>query len=70
MFTKRELEIMKLKKRGLTQIEIAKKLKISQPSVSFFDNKIKRKIRDLQRGNKTIKKLKIKYDPENDQVYF
>ena len=67
MFTKRELEIMKLKKRGLTQIEIAKKLKISQPSVSFFDNKIKRKIRDLQRGNKTIKKLKIKYDPENDQ---
>ena len=39
---------MKLKKQGLTQIEIAKKLKIKQPSVSFFENKIKRKIRDFQ----------------------
>lgn len=50
MFTKRELDIMKLKKQGLTQIEIAKKLKIFHPSVSFFENKIKIKIRDFHRA--------------------
>ena len=59
---------MKLKKQGLTQIEIAKKLKIKQPSVSFFENKIKRKIRDFHRASKILKKMKIKYDEENDEV--
>lgn len=70
MFTKRELEIMKLRKRGLTQIEIAKKLNIKQPSVSFFENKIRRKIRDFHRASKIIKKLKIKYNSENDGVNY
>ena len=36
MFTKREIEIIKLRKKGLTQIEIAKELKIKQPSVFYY----------------------------------
>ena len=70
MFTKRELEIMKLKKQGLTQMEIAEKLKIRQPSVSFFENKIKRKIREFYRASKIIKNLGIRYDKENDEVSY
>lgn len=70
MFTKRELDVMKLKKQGLTQIEIAKRLKISQPSVSFFENKIKRKMGDFHRASRIIKKLKIKYDEDKDEVEY
>ena len=70
MFTKREIDIMKLKKQGLTQIEIAKKLKIRQPSVSFFENKIKRKIREFYRASKIINSLGIKYDEEIDEVSY
>ena len=70
MFTKREIEIMKLRTQGLTQMEIAKKLKIKQPSVSFFENKIKRKMRDFYRGEKCIKTLKIEYDQDNDEVVY
>ncbi len=70
MFTKREIEIIKLRKKGLTQIEIAKKLKIKQPSVCIFLNKIKRKLREFNRGKKIIQNLKIKYDDENDEVKY
>ena len=70
MFTKREIDIMKLRKQGLTQIEIAKKLKIRQPSVSFFENKIKKKIRGFYRASKIIKSLGIKYDEEIDEFSY
>ena len=70
MFTKREIEIIKLRKQGLTQIEIAEKLKIKQPSVVYFEKQIKQKIRDFYRGKKLIKNLKIKYDKENDDISY
>ena len=70
MFTKREIDIIKLRKQGLTQIETAKKLKIKQPSVSFFENKIKRKIREFYRASKFINSLGIKYDEEIDEISY
>ena len=36
MLTEKEIEVLKLKGKGLTQLEIARKLKISQPAVSSF----------------------------------
>jgi len=36
ILTEKEIIILKLKKQGLTQNEIAKKLKITQPAVSKF----------------------------------
>jgi len=60
MLTKRELEIITLRKKGLNQKQIAKKLKISQPAVSKFENNIKRKIEDTFETVKIIKKLGMK----------
>ena len=36
MLTKKEIEVLKLRKQGFLQTEIASKLKISQPAVSNF----------------------------------
>jgi len=48
MLTEKEIEVIKLKKKGLTQLEIAKKLKISQPSVSsFYGEAIGRTLQDF-----------------------
>ena len=46
MLTEKELEVLSLRKKGLNQLEIAKKLEISQPAVSSFEKAISRKIRD------------------------
>ncbi|MFA5764362.1 MAG: LuxR C-terminal-related transcriptional regulator [archaeon] len=48
MLTEKEIEVLRLKKRGLTQSEIAKKLKISQPAVSNFYNNALWKIKDAE----------------------
>ncbi len=48
MLTEKEIAVLKLKKRGLLQIEIAKQLKISQPAVSSFYNNALKKIKDAE----------------------
>jgi DNA-binding NarL/FixJ family response regulator len=48
MFTERELSVLELKKKGFSQLEIAKKLKISQPAVSSFYNNALRKLKDAE----------------------
>lgn len=58
MLTKREIEILKLKSKGLTQIDIAKKLSITQPAVSDFYNNSLKKIRDSKEILKIAKELK------------
>jgi len=57
MLTDKELDILKLKKEGLTQTGIAKKLKISQPAVSSFYNNALKKIRDAEEVLKLKKEL-------------
>ncbi len=44
MLTGKEIEVLRLKKKGLTQLDISKKLTISQPAVSKFYNNALKKI--------------------------
>ena len=44
MLTRKERNVLELRKKGLTQVEIASKLQISQPAVSSFVNNALRKI--------------------------
>jgi len=60
MLTEKEKEVLKLKKQGLNQLEIAKKLKISQPAVSNFYNNAIWKIKDAEEILKLKKELGVK----------
>jgi transcriptional regulator len=60
MLTEKEIQVVKLKKEGLTQKDIARKLKISQPAVSSFYNNALFKIKDAEEVLKLKKELKIK----------
>jgi len=64
MLTKKEIEILKLKKKGLTQVEISKILKISQPAVSGFYNNALKKIKEAKKSLELVKKLKIKIEED------
>lgn len=59
MLTEKEIEVLKLKKVGLTQTEIAKKLKISQPAVSSFYNGSLKKIKQAEEILKIKKELNL-----------
>jgi HTH-type transcriptional regulator, fmd operon transcriptional regulator len=59
MLTEKEIEVLKLKKKGFTQKEIAKKLGISQPAVSGFYNNALWKIRDSEETLKIKKEMGI-----------
>lgn len=62
MLTKREIEIITLRKKGLTQENISKKLKLSQPAVSKFESNVKKKIKDTTETIKIFKKMGIKIE--------
>ncbi len=62
MLTQKEIEVLKMKKQRLTQLKIAKKLKISQPAVSSFYNNALKKIKDAEEVIKIKKRLKIEYE--------
>lgn len=57
MLTEKEIEVLKLKENGLTQIEISKKLKITQPAVSKFYNNSLKKIKEAQEILEIKKKI-------------
>jgi len=57
MITNREREVLELAKK-LTQLEISKKLRISQPAVSKLYNNALRKIKDAKEVLELAKKLK------------
>jgi transcriptional regulator len=59
LITEKEVEVLKLKKKGFTQQEIAKKLKISQPAVSNFYKKAIKKIHEAELILKLKKELGI-----------
>ena len=60
MLTEKEIEVLKLKNAGLTQLEIAKKLDISQPAVSSFYNNALDKIKDAEEILKLKKEWGVK----------
>jgi transcriptional regulator len=59
MLTRKEIDVLKLKKKGLKQTEIAKKLKISQPAVSNFYKNALDKIKQAEEVMKIKKELRI-----------
>ena len=64
MLTKKEKQILELRKGGLRQEQVASKLKISQPAVSAFENNALRKIREAKLVMEFVKELKIEYEEE------
>jgi len=64
MITKKEKQILELRKKGLKQNEISSKLKISQPAVSSFVNNSLNKIRNAKKTMEFVEKLGIKYEEE------
>lgn len=60
MLTEKEVQVLKLKEQGLTQVEIARKLRISQPAVSGFYRNALNKIKDAEQVLKLKKELSIK----------
>jgi len=60
MLSEKEVEVLKLKKKRLTQLEISKKLKISQPAVSKFYNNAIKKIKDAEDVLELKKELRLK----------
>jgi len=64
MITKKEIEVLKLKKNGLTQVQIAKKINIAQSTVSLYLTKAQRKIKQAREDLKIAKELGISVDEE------
>ncbi len=64
MLTKKEMQILELRKKGMKQVEIASKLKITQPAVSAFESNAIRKIRDAKKLIDFVKNSGIKYEEE------
>ncbi|MEI7718900.1 MAG: LuxR C-terminal-related transcriptional regulator [archaeon] len=60
MLTEKEIEVLKLKKQGLTQSEMAKKFKISQPAISNFYKNAMSKIKQAEEIIKIKKEIGIK----------
>jgi len=58
--TEREIEILELKRKGVLQKDIAKKLKISPAAVSDFCKNARDKIRKSKETLEIVKKLRIK----------
>ena len=60
MLTEREIEVLDLKTKGHTQVEIATKIKISQPAVSSFYNNAMKKIKESKEVLEIAKKIGVK----------
>lgn len=48
MLTKKEIDVLQLRKLGLTQVEVSKKMGISQAAVSSFEKNALKKIDDAK----------------------
>ena len=59
MFTEKEKEVMKLRQKGLSQKEVAEKLKITQAAVSIFEKKIREKLKQALDALKIAEELGI-----------
>ena len=64
MITRKEKQVLELRKKGLKQSEIASKLRISQPAVSAFVNNALRKMLDAKAIIHFVEKLGIEFEDE------
>ena len=63
LLTKREKQVLELR-RKLTQVEVAKQLKLSQACISVFERKGKKKILDAKKTLLFANKYKIVVEDE------
>lgn len=59
MLTEKEIEVLELRARKLTQIEVSKKLDISQAAVSHFEKNALRKIKEAEETMQVARRLKL-----------
>ena len=57
MLTEKEIEVLELRAKKLIQIDVSKKLKISQAAVSHFEKNALRKIKEAEQILEIAKKL-------------
>ncbi len=57
MLTEKEIEVLELRAKKLIQIDVSKKLMISQAAVSHFEKNALRKIKEAEQTIETAKKL-------------
>ncbi|MGV8168985.1 MAG: LuxR C-terminal-related transcriptional regulator [Candidatus Nanoarchaeia archaeon] len=57
MLTEKEIRVLELRNKGLTQVEVAKKLGISQAAVSSFEQNAMRKLDDAVKVRAIAKTL-------------
>ena len=60
MLTEKEIKVLELRAKKLTQIEVSKKLDISQAAISHFENNAHRKIKEAEQTLEVAKKLGLK----------
>ena len=70
MLTEKEMKVLEMRKKGLKQTEIAKKLGISQPAVSLFERNIRHKIRESVDILEAIKNAGVKYNKKRKKLKF
>lgn len=57
--TEKEIRVLELRSNGLTQVEVARKLNISQAAVSSFEQNAQRKLRDAEEMLVFARRLKL-----------
>ena len=57
MLTEKEIQVLELRAKKLIQIDVSKKLKISQAAVSHFEKNALRKIKEAEQTLEIAKKL-------------
>jgi transcriptional regulator len=60
MLTEKEIEVLRYVQKGFNQMELAKKLKITQPAVSKFYSSAIKKIKEAKETIELSKTLGIK----------
>jgi len=62
VLTEKEIHVLELRKQGLTQVDVAKELSITQAAVSNFEKNAYRKISDAKTILEVAKKMGVKSD--------
>jgi len=60
MLTEKEIQVLELRAKKLTQVEVSKKLDISQAAISHFENNAHRKIKEAEQTLEVAKRLGLK----------
>jgi transcriptional regulator len=68
VLTQKEIAVLTLRKEGLTQVEVAKRLTITQAAVSKFEQNAKQKLRDAHEIIKLAEALGLDAEEPMDRL--